>query len=222
MQSMLYIFIRLYGGQVGLSLSIFSGMLLSLISFPLFFSTITNSNAQLNDFSQITFKSSEHKEMEAYGRIAANQIKNGSVSWIQAGLWYMTIAFNDLDNNKDAYFYTDFAMVKPDGSSLHKHFIKDFNSTDVDIQEEKITIKGFADIYSEKSLDYEDVPIIVDLKDNTVLGLIIDKEKTEQHFASSTANEMFGILIDSRGLEQLISENNIFLVPIQNYRLIEI
>ena len=222
MQSMSYIFIRLYGGQVGLSLSIFSGMLLSLISFLLLFSIITNSNAQLNDFSQITFKSSEHKEMQAYGRIAANQIKNGSVSWIQAGLWYMTIAFNDLDNNKDAYFYTDFAMVKPDGSSVHKHFIRDFNSTDVDIQEEKITIKGIADIYSGKSLDYEDVPIIVDLKDNTVLGLIIDKEKTEQHFASSTANEMFGILIDSRGLEQLISENNIFLVPIQNYRLIEI
>ena len=222
MQSMSYIFIRLYGGQVGLSLSIFSGMLLSLISFLLLFSIITNSNAQLNDFSQITFKSSEHKEMQAYGRIAANQIKNGSVSWIQAGLWYMTIAFNDLDNNKDAYFYTDFAMVKPDGSSMHKHFIRNFNSTDVDLQEEKIMIKGIADIYSGKSLDYEDVPIIVDLKDNTVLGLIIDKEKTEQHFASSTANEMFGILIDSRGLEQLISEKNIFLVPIQNYRLIEI
>ena len=142
MQSMSYIFIRLYGGQVGLSLSILSVMFPSLISFLLLFSIITNSNAQLNDFSQITFKSSEHKEMQAYGRIAANQIKNGSVSWIQAGLWYMTIAFNDLDNNKDAYFYTDFAMVKPDGSSMHKHFIRDFNSTDVDIQEEKITIKG--------------------------------------------------------------------------------
>jgi hypothetical protein len=61
-------------------------MLLSLISFLLLFSLITNSNAQLYDFSQVTFKSSEHKEMEAYGRIAANQIKNGSVSWIQAGL----------------------------------------------------------------------------------------------------------------------------------------
>jgi hypothetical protein len=219
---MSYIFNKLYGGQVGLSLSIFSVILLSLISFLLLFSIITNSNAQLNDFSQITFKSSEHKEMEAYGRIAANQIKNGSVSWIQAGLWYMTIVFNDLDNNKDAYFYTDFAMVKPDGSSMHKHFIRDFNSTDVDIQEEKITIKGIADIYSGDSLDFEDVPIIVDLKDNTVLGLIIDKEKTEQHFASSTANEMFGILIDSRGLEQLISDKNIFFVRIQNYRLIEI
>src|ERR671924_1529685 len=61
---------------------------------------------------------SEHKKMEAYGKIAANQIQNGSVSWIQAGLWYMTIAFNDLDNNtKDAYFYTDFTMVNPAGNT---------------------------------------------------------------------------------------------------------
>ena len=78
--------------------------------------------------------------MEAYGRIATNQIQNGSVSWIQAGLWYMTIAFNDQDNDKNAYFYTDL-MVKPDGSSMHEHFIKNFNSIDVDIQVEKITIK---------------------------------------------------------------------------------
>ena len=219
---MLYIFIRLYGRQAGHSLSIFLVMLLSLISFLLLFSLITNSNAQLNDFLQITFKSSEHKEMEAYGRIAANQIQNGSVSWIQAGLWYMAIAFNDLDNNKDAYFYTDFRMVKPDGSSMHKHFIKDFNSTDVDIQEEKITIKGIADIYSGNSLDYEDVPIIVDLKNNTVLGLIIDKEKTEQHFASSTTNEMFGILIDSRDLDRLMSEKNSNFVPIQKNTSIKI
>jgi hypothetical protein len=202
---MSYIFIILYGVHVGLSFSIFSEMLLLLISFLLLFSLITNSNAQLNDISQITFKSGEHKEMEAYGRIAANQIKNGSVSWIQAGLWYMTIAFNELDNNKDAYFYTDFRMVKPDGSSMHKHFIRDFNSTDVDVQEETIMIKGIADIYSGKSLDYEDVPIIVELKDNTVLSLTIDKEKTEQHFASSPTNEMFGILIDSRDLDRLIS-----------------
>jgi hypothetical protein len=203
-----------------LSLSTSSMMLLLLISFLLLFSLITNSNAQLNDFSQITFKSSEHKEMEAYGRIAVNQIQNGSVSWIQAGLWYMTFALNDLDNNKDAYFYTDFRMVKPDGSSMHKHFIRDFNSTDVDIQEEKITIKGIADIYSGNSLDYKDVPIIVNLKDNTVLGLIVDKEKTEEHFASSTTNEMFGILIDSRGLEQLMSEKNTSFLPMDNTILV--
>lgn len=66
----------------------------------------------------------------------------------------------------------------------------------------------------------KNVPIIVDLKDDTVLGLIIDKEKTEQHFASSTANEMFGILIDSRDLEQLMSEKNTSFLPMDNTKLV--
>jgi hypothetical protein len=54
-------------------------------------------------------------------------------------------------------FYRAFTMLKPDGSPMHKHFFTDLNSTDVDIQEEEIMIKGIADIYSGKVLDYEDV-----------------------------------------------------------------
>jgi hypothetical protein len=177
-----------------------------------------NSNAQTYEIPKNGTLKSEHKKMEAYGRIAANQIQNGSVSWIQAGLWYMTIAFNDLDNNtKDAYFYTDFKMVKPDGSSLHEHFIKNFRSTSIDVQKEKITIQGMADIYSGKSPEYSDVPLTVDLRDETVLGLVIDKDKTQRHFASSCANEIFGILIDSRGFDKLAYTKNTILVPAQKY-----
>jgi hypothetical protein len=183
--------------------------------YILIFSLVADSNAQIESArEQVTLKSTEHKKMEAYGRIATNQIQNGSVSWIQAGLWYMTIMYNDIDNIKNAYFYTYFTMVKPDGTSLHKHFIKNFNSTSMEVEEEKITIKGIGDIYSGKSLDYQDVPLIVNLKDRKVIGLIIDKDKTQQHFASTSANEIFGILIDSRDLDKLISENTNF-VPIQ-------
>lgn len=203
-----------------LSFSVMSLLLLMSSCYILIFSLIADSNAQIDSpaAEQVTLKSTEHKKMEAYGRIATNQIQNGSVSWIQAGLWYMTIAYNDIDSNKNAYFYTDFTMVKPDGASLHKHFIKDFNSTSVEIQEEKITIKGIADIYSGKSLDYKDVPIIVNLKDTKVIGLIIDKNKTQQHFVSSSANEIFGILIDSRDLDSLVSEKNTDFVSIQKIR----
>jgi hypothetical protein len=67
--------------------------------------------------------------MEAIGRIANNQIQNTSVSWIQSGLWYLTISGNNNSNNKSAYFYTDFSMVRPDRSSMHKHSIKNFKST---------------------------------------------------------------------------------------------
>jgi hypothetical protein len=62
--------------------------------------------------------------MEAYDRIANNQIENnGSISWIQSGLWYVTAA--------------DFKMVKPDGSSMHEHFIKHFKSTHVLVEKKK-------------------------------------------------------------------------------------
>jgi hypothetical protein len=144
--------------------------------------------------------------MEAYGRIANNQIENnGSILWIQSGLWYITVSYNDTNNSKNAYFYTDFKMVRPDGSSLHEHFIKDFRSTNLLIEKEKIIINGIADIYSGRSLDYKDIPVTVDLKNNTVLGLIIDNYKTQQHFASSNANEMLGVLIESRDLGKLTS-----------------
>jgi hypothetical protein len=91
-------------------------------------------------------------------------------------------------------------MVRPDGSSLHEHFIKNFKSTNVGIEKGKVKVNGIADIYSGNSLDYKEILIIVDLKNNTVLGLTIDMDKTQKHFASSNANEIFGVLIESRGL----------------------
>ena len=144
--------------------------------------------------------------MEAYGRIANNQLtNNGSISWIQSGLWYINISYNDTDNIKNAYFYTDFKMVRPDGSSLHKHFIKNFKSTNVIIERGKIIVNGIADVYSGKSLDYKETPIIVDLRNNAVLGLTVDTDMTQKHFASSSTNEILGVLIENKDLDKLPS-----------------
>jgi hypothetical protein len=42
--------------------------------------------------------------MEAYGRIA-NQLQfDGPISWIQSGLWYLTVSYNDTDSNKMPIF----------------------------------------------------------------------------------------------------------------------
>jgi hypothetical protein len=38
-----------------------------------------------------------------------------------------------------------------------------------------------------------------------VVGMIIDNDKTQQHFASSTSNEMLGVLIERRDLDKLLS-----------------
>jgi hypothetical protein len=116
--------------------------------------------------------------MEAYGRIANNQIIN---------------------NDKTGWKFT------------HEHFIKDFKSTKILI-EKKIIINGIADIYSGKSLDYKEIPIIVNLKNNTVLGLTIDMDKTQKHFASFNANEMLGVLLESRTGQTSILNTTIELI----------
>ena len=139
--------------------------------------------------------------MEAYGRIANNLIQNnGSISWIQSGPWYMTVSYNDTDKSKNAYFYTDFKMVRPDGSSLHEHSIKDFKSTNVLVEKEKIILDWIADIYSGNSLAYKEIPIVVYLGNNSVLSLTIYMDNTQKHFASSNANQILGVLIESRDL----------------------
>jgi hypothetical protein len=61
-------------------------------------------------------------------------------------------------------------------------------------------VDGIADIYSGNSLDYKEIPIVVYLKNNTVLDLIIDMDKTQKHFVSSNANQILGVLIESRDL----------------------
>jgi hypothetical protein len=196
---MLYYIDRLCARQVVVSFWVLLLLLLSSY-FLLVASLTTESKALLYEASN------EHKIVEAYGRIANNQLtKNGSISWIQSGLWYMSISGNDTDNSKNAYFYADFKMVRPDGSSLHKHFIRDFKSTNVGIEEGKVKVNGVADIYSGDFLEYKETPITVDLKNNTVLGLTIDMDKTQKHFASSNANEMLGVSIESRDLDEFSS-----------------
>lgn len=188
----------MYDRQIAISHWKFLIVLLLLLLpsyFLLIISLAIESRALLYDAG------SDRKIMEAYGRIANNQIENnGSISWIQSGLWYATISHNDTDNSNNAYFYTDFKMVKPDGSSIHEHFIKHFKSTNVLAEKEKIIVDGIADIYSGDYLDYKDVPIAVYLTNNTVLVLTIDMDKTQKHFASFNANPMLGVLIESRDL----------------------
>jgi hypothetical protein len=89
---------------------------------------------------------------------------------------------------------------------------KDFKSTNILMEKKIIIINGIADIYSGKSLDYKEIPIIVNLKYNTVLGLTIDMDKTQKHFASSNANEMLGVLIESRTGQTSILNTTIELI----------
>jgi hypothetical protein len=155
-----------------------------------------------------------NKVIEASGHFANNQIENGTVTWIQGGLWnleiYNSTASNPnnrtntiMNNNYTANFLANFTMVKPDGSLSHGHIIKNFTSENVILTENDIVVTGITDISSNSNtnstLEYNQVPITVHLMGKKVLGLMIDAKKTGRHFASS--NELFGTLISGTGLE---------------------
>jgi hypothetical protein len=150
------------------------------------------------------------KVIEAAGHFANNQIENGTVTWIQGGLWHLDIynstsnpnnETNSMNNIYIADFSANFTMIKPDGSLSHEHMIKNFTSDNVILAENDIIVTGVTDIYTNNNstLEYNQIPITVHLMGKKVLGLMIDVKKTERHFASS--NELFGTLISGTGLE---------------------
>ena len=151
-----------------------------------------------------------NKVIEAAGHFANNQIENGTVTWIQGGLWHLDIynstsnpnnETNSMNNIYIADFLANFTMIKPDGSLSHEHMIKNFTSDNVIFAENDIIVTGVTDIYTNNNstLEYNQIPITVHLMGKKVLGLMIDVKKTERHFASS--NELFGTLISGTGLE---------------------
>jgi hypothetical protein len=152
-----------------------------------------------------------NKVIEASGHFANNQIENGTVTWIQGGLWHLDIynsttsnpnnEASSMNNIPTANFSANFTMIKPDGSLSHEHIIKNFTSDNVILAENDIIVTGVTDIYTNNNstLEYNQIPITVHLMGKKVLGLMIDVKKTERHFASS--NELFGTLISGTGLE---------------------
>ena len=114
--------------------------------------------------------------IHASGHFANNQIQNGSVTWIQGGLWDLVVHNNTNINNQisnntaaasvsspKAAFSANFTMVKPDGSESHIHSINNFVSNDVIIGGGDMVITGIGNIYSDGILKYKQVPITVHL-----------------------------------------------------------
>jgi hypothetical protein len=97
-----------------------------------------------------------------------------------------------------AIFNASFTMIKPDGSFSHSHLINNFSSNYVFITKNDIVVIGVADIHSNIGLEFKQVPITVHLMGKKVLGVTINVNKSNGHFASS--NEMFGTLISGIGL----------------------
>jgi hypothetical protein len=200
-----------------LSLFLASIVIIALLSIHVsFVSRFTNAYSQAltipKDYNNNdNDKQQQVKVIEATGHFANNQIENGSVTWIQGGLWHLaiynsthgssgsSINVGNTNNSAKANFTANFTMVKPDGSLSHEHLIKNYASNNVVIAGGDLIVTGIADIYSNGNLKYYQVPVAVHLMGkHHVLGLTIDTNKSGRHFASS--NEMFGTLIYGTGL----------------------
>jgi hypothetical protein len=197
-----------------LSLFLASIVIIALLSIHVsFVSLFTNVYSQALTIPKDYNKQQQVKVIEATGHFANNQVENGSVTWIQGGLWHLAIynsttssnhgnTNNNTNNAAKANFTANFTMVKPDGSLSHEHLIKNFASNNVVIAGGDLIVTGIADIYSNSDLKYKQVPITIHLMGkHHVLGLTIDTNKTGRHFASS--NEMFGTLIYGNGLSTI-------------------
>lgn len=166
-------------------------------------SSISISPAEVSSNNR-SIEQNESKSVMASGHFANNQMEDGTVTWIQGGLWNLEI---DNSNNKNlknqnmsATFDANFTMIRPDGSLNHNHIISNLTSDNVIFAGNDIVVTGVTDIYTDNGTEYEQVPITIHLMGKQVLGLMIDVNKTGGHFSSS--NEMYGTLISGIGLDK--------------------
>jgi hypothetical protein len=171
-------------------------------------SSISISPAEVS--SNNSTKQNESKTVMASGHFANNQMEDGTVTWIQGGLWNLEIDNSSNKNlknqNMSATFDANFTMIRPDGSLSHNHIISNLTSDNVIFAGNDIVVTGVSDIYTDNGTEYEQVPITIHLMGKQVLGLMIDVNKTDGHFSSS--NEMYGTLISGIGLDNSSNNNN--------------
>jgi len=169
-----------------------------------------NSTSASDGSSNNAIEQNESKPVMASGHFANNQMKDGTVTWIQGGLWNLEIDNSSNKNTENpimsATFNANFTMIRPDGSLSHNHIINNFTSTNVIFAGNDIVVTGVSDIYSDNGTEYSQVPITIHLMGKQVLGLMIDVDKTGGHFSSS--NEMYGTLISGIGLHNSSSNSN--------------
>jgi hypothetical protein len=181
-----------------------------------FLATAQTNSDNSSDFNEMVNHNSSSTQqndtsiVKAYGHFANNQMENGTVTWIQGGLWNLEI---DNSNNKNlknqnmsATFDANFTMIRPDGSLSHNHIISNLTSNNVIFAGNDIVITGVSDIHRDNGTEYEQIPITIHLMGKQVLGLMIDVNKTGGHFSSS--NEMYGTLISGIGLDNSSNNNN--------------
>lgn len=135
------------------------------------------------------------------GHISSVQLGNDSKpAWLQSGIWVMRQLSNASGQNPNVQLVALFSMVMPDGTALHTHKVSNFKATSVSAEGNNTTIEGTATVVM-KGNPVSDVPVKVEVFNNTVVQIWIGPDKIDGHFGTGP---IYG-LVSTQSRERLHS-----------------
>ena len=121
--------------------------------------------------------------------------ENGKPIWIISGIWKTNLSnqTQGATNNNSTVFDTSFEMIKTDGTSKHTHTITNFDLVDTSNQNNNYTVFNGTGTISMPQGPVTEVPISIQIMNNT-LGIInIDSNKIDNHFGN---DPLYGIPLE--------------------------
>ena len=121
--------------------------------------------------------------------------ENAKPLWIISGIWKTNLSNQTQDaiNNNFTVFDTSFEMIKTDGTSKHTHTITNFDLVDTLNQNNNQTVFNGTGTISMPQGPVTEVPISIQVMNNT-LGIInIDSNKIDNHFGN---DPLYGIPLE--------------------------
>ncbi len=109
--------------------------------------------------------------------------KNGKPLWIISGIWKTNLSNQTQTGDNSTVFDTSFEIIKTDGTSKHTHTITNFALVDTLNQNNHTVFNGTGTISMPQG-PVTEVPISIQVMNNT-LGIInIDSNKIDNHFGT--------------------------------------
>ena len=118
--------------------------------------------------------------------------ENAKPLWIISGIWKTNLSNQTQAGDNSTVFDTSFEMIKTDGTSKHTHTITNFDLVDTLNQNNNTVFNGTGTISMPQG-PVTEVPISIQVMNNT-LGIInIDSNKIDNHFGN---DPLYGIPLE--------------------------
>ena len=120
--------------------------------------------------------------------------ENAKPLWIISGIWKTNLSNQTQAGDNSTVFDTSFEMIKTDGTSKHTHTITNFDLVDTLNQNNNTVFNGTGTISMPQG-PVTEVPISIQVMNNT-LGIInIDSNKIDNHFGN---DPLYGVPLEGK------------------------